>query len=178
MKDQVKLLRKCINNDVPAIVFQGDDLAAVEILEGALKCYSQIGCEKEFLIDFKLLINEFKAYQEESPQKVKKPKLTETEKFLIKKDMVDEIIQETLALIKAGTEGGRFLPLEKTEKEALSKATQYFKEKYCNEQPEEQIVLFVGENVRDLFDGYKNDEPNSRENYAATLFKCLTKTKE
>lgn len=32
MKDQLRLLRDCINNDRPAVVFQGDDFCAPEIL--------------------------------------------------------------------------------------------------------------------------------------------------
>ena len=28
MKDQLRLLRDCINNDRPAVVFQGDDFCA------------------------------------------------------------------------------------------------------------------------------------------------------
>lgn len=35
MKDQLRLLRDCINNDRPAVVFQGDDFCAPEILEAA-----------------------------------------------------------------------------------------------------------------------------------------------
>ena len=35
MKDQLRLLRDCINGDIPAVVFQGDDRCAPEILEAA-----------------------------------------------------------------------------------------------------------------------------------------------
>lgn len=42
MKDQVKLLRACINNEIPAIVFQGDDKCAPEILEAALRIYKKM----------------------------------------------------------------------------------------------------------------------------------------
>lgn len=30
MKDQIRLLRECVRNEVPAIVFQGDDSCTVE----------------------------------------------------------------------------------------------------------------------------------------------------
>ena len=33
MKDQKELLKKCLVNDIPAIVFQGSDSCAVEILQ-------------------------------------------------------------------------------------------------------------------------------------------------
>lgn len=35
MKDQKELLKKCLVNDIPAIVFQGSDSCAVEILQAA-----------------------------------------------------------------------------------------------------------------------------------------------
>ena len=39
MKDQLRLLRDCINNECPAVVFQGDDFCAPEILEAAKEIY-------------------------------------------------------------------------------------------------------------------------------------------
>lgn len=87
MKDQVKLLRDCIHNDIPAIVFQGDDSCAVEILEAARDIYRKHGCTSEFLYDFQLLINEVRAYQKESPSTVKLPKLSVSEAALIRKEM-------------------------------------------------------------------------------------------
>lgn len=87
MKDQVKLLRACINNEIPAVVFQGDDQCAPEILEAALEIYRKYGCSREFLYDFQLLINEVKDYQEESPETVKIPKLSASEAELIREEM-------------------------------------------------------------------------------------------
>lgn len=87
MKDQVKLLRDCIHNEIPAIVFQGDDSCAVEILEAAHNIYQKHGCTAEFLYDFQLLINEVRAYQKESPSTVKLPKLSVSEAELIRKEM-------------------------------------------------------------------------------------------
>lgn len=43
MKDQLRLLRDCINNDRPAVVFQGDDFCAPEILEAAKEIYRNSG---------------------------------------------------------------------------------------------------------------------------------------
>lgn len=93
MKDQVKLLRACINNDVPAVVFQGDDKCAPEILETALSIYKKKGCSAEFLYDFQLLINEVKNYQSESPNTVKIPKLSASEAEHIREDMNEEKTQ-------------------------------------------------------------------------------------
>lgn len=90
MKDQVRLLRTCINNDIPAIVFQGDDKCAPEILEAALNIYKKSGCSEEFLYDFQLLINDVKAYQEASPDTVKIPGLSASEAELIREDMNNE----------------------------------------------------------------------------------------
>ena len=84
MKDQLRLLRDCINNDRPAVVFQGDDFCAPEILEAAKEIYRKHGCSEEFLFDWQLLINEVKAYQLESPATVKLPKLSPTETSCIK----------------------------------------------------------------------------------------------
>ena len=87
MKDQVRLLRDCIHHDIPAVVFQGDDSCAPEILEAAKEIYRRRGCSEEFLYDWQLLIDEVKAYQRESPQTVKLPKLSPTEAELVREDM-------------------------------------------------------------------------------------------
>ncbi len=84
MKDQLRLLRDCINNERPAVVFQGDDFCAPEILEAAKEIY---GCSEEFLFDWQLLINEVKAYQLESPATVKLPKLSPIEMELVRDEM-------------------------------------------------------------------------------------------
>lgn len=93
MKDQVKLLRTCFNNDIPAVVFQGDDKCAPEILEAALSFYKQKGCSAEFLYDFQLLINEVKAYQKEFPNRIKIPGLSTSETEFIRADMNNQKAQ-------------------------------------------------------------------------------------
>lgn len=87
MKDQLRLLRDCINNDRPAVVFQGDDLCAPEILEAAKEIYRKHGCSEEFLFDWQLLIDEVKAYQLESPITVKLPQLSPSEMEMIRKEL-------------------------------------------------------------------------------------------
>ena len=62
MKDQLRLLRTCIYNEIPAVVFQGDDSCAPEILEAAAEIYRRHGCSEEFLYDWQLLVDEVKAY--------------------------------------------------------------------------------------------------------------------
>lgn len=87
MEDQFKLLRDCIHNDIPAIVFQGDDKCLPEILKAAINIYEQNGCSLEFLYDLKLLLSEVITYQMESPGTVKLPKLSPIEAELIKEEM-------------------------------------------------------------------------------------------
>ena len=86
MKDQLRLLRDCINYDRPAVVFQGDDFCAPEILEAAKEIYRKYGCSEEFLFDWQLLINEVKAYQLESPATVNWPNLSPPEAELVREE--------------------------------------------------------------------------------------------
>lgn len=58
MKDQIRLLRDCFHNEIPAVVFQGNDSCAGEILEAAKEIYQKHGCSEEFLYDWQMLINE------------------------------------------------------------------------------------------------------------------------
>jgi len=87
MKDQRKLLNNCIENEIPAIVFQGTDKCSLEILQAAADIYKKHGCSEEFLYDFNLLKEDFGAFQLENESEVKLPKLTESEKELIMLDM-------------------------------------------------------------------------------------------
>ena len=81
MKDQKELLKKCLVNDIPAIVFQGSDSCAVEILQAAENIYRKNGCSPEFLIDFhENVVENFKAYQLENSIATKLPDLTTSEK--------------------------------------------------------------------------------------------------
>lgn len=84
MKDQLKLLRDCLHDDILAIVFQGDDKCLPEIMEAAISIYKRNGCSVEFLYDLKLLLNDVVAYQANSPTTVKLPKLSPVEKELIR----------------------------------------------------------------------------------------------
>ena len=81
MKDQKSLLAKCLHNDIPAIVFQGSDSCAIEILQAAEKIYRKNGCSPEFLKDFhENVVENFKVYQQENKSTVKLPDLTPDEK--------------------------------------------------------------------------------------------------
>ena len=81
MKDQKELLKKCLVNDIPAIVFQGSDSCTVEILQAAENIYRKNGCSPEFLIDFhENVVENFRAYQQENAIETKLPDLTTSEK--------------------------------------------------------------------------------------------------
>lgn len=87
MKDQLRLLRTCIYNEIPAVVFQGDDSCAPEILEAAKEIYRRHGCSEEFLYDWQLLIDEVKAYQAENSARVKLPRLLPSEAETVRDEM-------------------------------------------------------------------------------------------
>ena len=87
MKDQLRLLRTCIYNEIPAVVFQGDDSCAPEILEAAKEIYRRHGCSEEFLYDWQLLIDEVKAYQAENSARVKLPRLQPSEAETVRDEM-------------------------------------------------------------------------------------------
>ena len=90
MKDQLALLRKCIVNDIPAIVFQGDDSCTVEVLEAAIEIYRRHGDSREFLYDFQNVIDDVKAYQIQNPHRLKLADMTEVEKELLRKEMLEK----------------------------------------------------------------------------------------
>lgn len=88
MKDQKKLLAKCLSEDIPAIVFCGDDCCMTEILQAAEKIYMDKGCSNEFLKDFHQAVENARIYQSEYPDRIKLPGLT-AEDILIIKEMED-----------------------------------------------------------------------------------------
>lgn len=87
MKDQKKLLTKCLTEDIPAIVFQGTDKCSVEILQAAVDIYKKNGCSEEFLYDFNQVIANFKGYQAENTNEIKVPALTNPEIEVVRMDM-------------------------------------------------------------------------------------------
>lgn len=86
MKDQLVLLRKCLVNEIPAIVFQGDDSCTLEVLESAIEIYKKHGASREFLYDFQNVIDDVRAYQ----NKPKLPDMSITEKELLRKEMIEK----------------------------------------------------------------------------------------
>lgn len=74
MKDQRLLFRKSLLNDIPAIIFQGKDCCAAEILGSAVDIYKGKGVSPEFLYDFERLVNDFKDYQKEYNNELVLPK--------------------------------------------------------------------------------------------------------
>lgn len=73
MKDQKRILHKCLLNDVPAFVIAGTDVCAVESMQCYYKIAKAKGCSKEFLEDLLLAIEDFKAFQKEEPETVRLP---------------------------------------------------------------------------------------------------------
>lgn len=73
MKDQKKLLIKCLGNEIPAFVICGTDICALETLQHYYQVALRNECNPAFLEDLKLMIEDFKQFQEEEPDKVKRP---------------------------------------------------------------------------------------------------------
>lgn len=90
MKDQLALLRKCVVNQIPATVFQGDDTCTVEVLEAAIEIYRRHSASREFLYDFQNVIEDVKAYQIQNPHRLKLADMTEVEKELLRKEMLEK----------------------------------------------------------------------------------------
>lgn len=90
MKDQLALLRKCIIDDIPATVFQGNDTCTVEVLEAAIEIYRKHGASREFLYDFRNVIEDVKDYQKQNPHKLKLADMNEVEKEVLRKEMLEK----------------------------------------------------------------------------------------
>lgn len=73
MKDQKRLLNKCLVDDIPAFVICGTDKCSVETMQAYYSIAQKNGCSIEFLEDLKLAIEDFNAFQIEEPDKVKLP---------------------------------------------------------------------------------------------------------
>ena len=73
MKDQKALLFRCIKNDVPAMVFSGNDILFLPLLKKYYQDARDAGCTQEFLDDIKLRIEEFERHIEMSPETIKLP---------------------------------------------------------------------------------------------------------
>ena len=76
MKDQKQLLLKSLNNDVPVFVICGTDENAVETMQKYFEIAKKNGCDNAFLQDMKLVIEDFKAFQRQEPEKVKLPDMS------------------------------------------------------------------------------------------------------
>lgn len=73
MKDQRKLLHKCMHAEIPVFVLCGSDSCAIEALEAYYGIAKRKGCSQEFLDDLELLINDFRTFRKEEPEKVRLP---------------------------------------------------------------------------------------------------------
>lgn len=75
MKDQKAILLKCIKNDEPAFVIAGHDISSIEVLEAYYTISKDKGASPDFLEDMKLVIEEFKTFHQQEPDKITMPKL-------------------------------------------------------------------------------------------------------
>ena len=89
MKDQRLLLRKCQLNEIPAVIFQGQDYCALDIMGAAKDIYKNYGCGMEFLYDFDSLIRNFEGYQVKHRSTLGRPKLVKMESL---KSLVNDCI--------------------------------------------------------------------------------------
>lgn len=73
MKDQKALLFRCLRNDIPAMVFSGNDILFLPLLKKYFQDAKEAGCTQEFLDDIQLRIEEFEKHIEMSPETIKLP---------------------------------------------------------------------------------------------------------
>lgn len=73
MKDQKALLFRCLRNDIPAMVFSGNDILFLPLLKKYHQDAKEAGCTQEFLDDIQLRIEEFEKHIEMSPETIKLP---------------------------------------------------------------------------------------------------------
>jgi len=79
MKDQKAIVIKCIKNDEPAFVIAGHDAFAIPALEAYYNTAMMSGATPEFLKDMMLVVQEMRDFQEQEPEKVRIPKIKESE---------------------------------------------------------------------------------------------------
>lgn len=73
-KDQRKLLNRCVMNEIPVFVLTGTDQCALAALRAYAEEARRLGCNVDFVEDLEgNVILDFKAFQEEEPEKVKLP---------------------------------------------------------------------------------------------------------
>jgi hypothetical protein len=73
MKDQKALLFRCLKNDVPAMVFSGNDILFLPLLKRYYEDAKTAGCTQGFLDDILLRIQEFEKHIAMSPDTIKLP---------------------------------------------------------------------------------------------------------
>jgi hypothetical protein len=95
MKDQKQLLLKSLNNDVPVFVICGTDENAIETMEKYFQIAQKNGCDNAFLQDMKLVIEDFKAFRVQEPEKVKLPDMSPQIEVPLYKSIEKEKSEET-----------------------------------------------------------------------------------
>ena len=73
-KDQRKLLKRCVMNEIPVFVLTGTDKCALAALRAYAQEARRLGCNNDFIEDLEgNVLPDFKVFQEEKPEKVKLP---------------------------------------------------------------------------------------------------------
>lgn len=73
MKDQKKLVIKCLMNDIPVMALAGRDMLALPTAKFYLLLAQENGCSKEFIDDLQELVKWYEEYSTENPDKMKLP---------------------------------------------------------------------------------------------------------
>ncbi|MDR0982134.1 MAG: hypothetical protein LBM07_02670 [Culturomica sp.] len=73
MKDQKRILHKCLIDDVPAFVIAGTDVCAIETMRAYYEIARKNGCSQDFLEDMLLAIQDFEAFKKQEPEKIRLP---------------------------------------------------------------------------------------------------------
>lgn len=73
-KDQLALLKRCLHNEIPAIVLSAKDICAVPALHAYLE-EARKHCDPEFIADLENVIYFFEKFRLEESEKMEVPDL-------------------------------------------------------------------------------------------------------
>lgn len=73
-KDQLALLKRCLHNDIPAIVLSARDICSLPALYAYLE-ETRKHCDEGFIEDLKEVIHYFEKFKSEEPEKMQIPDL-------------------------------------------------------------------------------------------------------
>lgn len=73
-KDQLALLKRCLHNEIPAIVLSAKDICSIPALQ-AYMAEAKKHCDQEFLDDLEQVIECFVRFSKEESEKMEVPDL-------------------------------------------------------------------------------------------------------